>query len=206
MNVDFTDHVNHDALDVHLIAGGTPYEETHLDNPSLPHGMTMDYGSADISWSHIGARSSDAASLFQDEPGWDRGNQGQQGTTLSYSYPSSQSPWNTQQQAQNTLSTVMDYTLDEVGSGSLARCWKLKIKKDLPLLMPKSTPSSLDLITDIDNDSVASKPTRKPGRQGPLDADGRKGASQMRHNRACLPCRFRKTRVSRGKQLHSSSN
>jgi hypothetical protein len=208
MNVGFIDNVDDDddAMNMNILDGGTPNQHTHFYNVALPPGMAMEDCSTDLSWTHIDAHLSDAASLFQNEPNSDLGNQGYEGESPAYSYPSSQPLWNTQQQSQKPLSTVADYALHEIKSDSLVRCPKPKATRDLRPLKPKSTPSSLGVVIGGNNNSITSQRPRKPSRRsGPLEAEGRAGASQMRHNRACLPCRLRKTKVSRGKHLDCSS-
>jgi hypothetical protein len=201
MNVNFIDNVDDGNTNIDILGAGTPKQQTCFYNPALSPRMSMEFGSADNSWTHMDMNCSGAASLFHNEPDWNLGNQGQDGDNRSYSYPSSQPLWDAKQQPQKALPILTDDVLHEVESDSLARFPKLKVTRELPPLMPKSAPSFLGVVAGSDNTSVISQRPRKPGRRnGPLGAEGREGAFQMRHNRACVTCKLRKTKVSRGKQ------
>jgi hypothetical protein len=195
MDVDFMSNVDGDAMNINILDGCTPSLQTGFENPSLPPALTTDYGFSDLSWSYTGATSSGAPQLFQNEPSWTLGNQGHKGESPSYSLPSSPPLGNTSQQSQKSLSTIVDYALHEVGSNSLAPFSEPRTTGSLPILKLKPTHNSLDVTTGSNSNIVAIQP-RKPGRRsGPLDAERRKGASQMRRDRACVTCKLRKTRV-----------
>jgi hypothetical protein len=200
MNVNFIDNVDNGATNIDILGAGTPKQQTCFYNSAISPGMSMEFGSADISWADMDVDCSGAASLFHNEPNWDLGNQGQDGDNQSYSYPSNQPLWDTKQQPQKALPVLWDDILHEVESDSLARFPKPKFTKELPPLRPKSAPYFLGVVAGSENTSVTSQRPQKPGRRnGPLNAEGRAGAFQMRHNRACVTCKLRKTKVSRGK-------
>lgn len=197
MYVDFIGNVDDGATIINTFDNSTPIQESRSYNPALSARMTMDYGFADLSWAQMDGHLCDPASLFQSEPSWELEKQELEGESQSHPHPCSQSLWNAQQHTQKSLSTVADYALHEVKSESLARFPIPKTIRDLPPLKPKLTPYFLGVVTGSDNNSITSQRPRKPGRRnGPMDAEGRKGAHQMRHIRACLTCKLRKTKVS----------
>jgi hypothetical protein len=199
-NVNFVDNVDNGTTNIDILDDVTLKQQTCFYNPALSPGMSMEFGSADISWTRMGVHCSGAASLLHNEPHWNLRNQGQDGDYRSYSYPSSQPLWDTKQ-PQKALPILTDGILHEVESDTLARFPKPKATRELPPLMPKSAPSFLGVVAGSDNTSVTSQRPRKPGRRnGPLDAEGREDAFQMRHNRACVTCKLRKTKVSQGNQ------
>lgn len=65
-------------------------------------------------------------------------------------------------------------------------------------LFPKPTASSLEAVVEgIDDDHQETQHLKKIGkRKGPLEPEGRQGASKMRELRACAACFISKTRVS----------
>lgn len=195
MDVDFVENVDGDALNI--LRGYMPEQQPAFQNPARPPEMTTGYDFSNPSWSHTGATSTSAAPAFQFEPSWNLRNQGHREESPSYSFPSSPPLRNTSQQPQESMLATMNHTLDEVRSDSLARFPEPRTTGDLPTLKPKPTLSSLGFITGRDSNMAISPSPKKPGRRnGPLDAEGRKGASQMRRDRACIACKLRKTRVS----------
>jgi hypothetical protein len=200
MGVDFVENVDGDALNMDILLGYMPSQQSDFQIPAQPAEMTMGYDLSKSSRSHMCTTSSDEAPLFQFEPSWNLQNQEHEDESPSYSFLSSPPLWKPSRQSHKTISTGVNYSLYEVGLNSLAQFPKPRTTRttgDLPILKPKPTLSSLGAITGRDSNTAISLSSKKPGRRnGPLDAEGRKGASQMRRDRACIACKLRKSRVS----------
>jgi hypothetical protein len=196
MNCDFVEHMDGDTLNMDILRDYMPNQQSGFQNPLQPPAMAMGYDFSNSSWSHTGATFSGTAPLFQIEPSWNLRNQGHQEESPFYSFRSSPPLGNTSQQPHESMSTIVNYTIYEVRSNSLAQSPEPRTTGDLPTLMPKPTLSSVGVSTGRDSNVAISIGPKKPGRRsGPLDAERREGASQMRHNRACVTCKLRKTRV-----------
>jgi hypothetical protein len=197
MDGDFLDNTDGNGMNIDVLDGCTPNQQSGFQYLALPPAMTMDYGFAGLSWSHAGAPLSVSNQLSQNEPNWNWGDQGHKGESPSYPLTTSPLLGNTSQQSHEPMPTMVNYTLYEVRSDSLAWFPEPGTTGGLPTLKPKPTLSSLGVITGRDSNVAISISPKKPGRRnGPLDAEGRKGASQMRIDRACVICKLRKTRVS----------
>ena len=173
-----------------------PDQQLDFQNPAHPPPMTMDYDFSNSSSSHASATISNAAPLFQFGPSGDLRNQGYKDEIPSYSVPSRPPLGKASQQPHEPMPAIVNYTLYEVGSDLLSPFPEPSAPVGRPMLKPKPTLSSLGVIADRDTNTAIFMGSKKPGRRnGPLNAEGRKSASQMRRNGACLTCKFRKTRV-----------
>jgi len=196
MHCDFVEHTDGDTLNMDILCGYMPNQQSGFQNPLQLPVMTMGYDFSNSSWPHTGATFSSAAPPFQIEPGWNLRNQGHREESPLYSFRNSPPLGNTFQQPHKSMSTIVNDTLYEVRSDSLTRSPDPMTTGDLPTLMPKPTFPSIGVITGHDSNLAISIGLKKPGcRSGPLDAERRKGASQMRRNGACVICKLRKTRV-----------
>jgi hypothetical protein len=176
---DFFDHMDVDSMNMDVFDASLLHMQSGPPNHPLLPATMMDDRCLEILRSHTGVPSSSSASLPHfDEVTWDIGIQEHSAETPPLSFQSNKSLRNTSQQSYNSLSTVPDSSLHR--------------RRRLQHIEPRPTSSSTNAMRGSEPQGI-----KKSGRRrGPLNAEQRREASQIRKIRACTRCKMRKTKVS----------